>query len=298
MSPVTVQLLYTLEETLLFSIVTIGMFVSFRLLKFPDLTAEGGFGFAAVIGGITLIKTGSPTLSVLAGIAAGAFCGLVTALLANIARLPTILASILTMMMSISAGLLIAGKPSSTLPDLWAIRIILPFFDSPIAIGVFGGLIILFLIMAGLLLFCRTGMGFMLRTRGENPRLTEELNHSLLAWDIVGLCLANGIIGLAAVLFAQRSGYASINMGRGVAIAALAAIMLGESLFYSQTIKQALIGCLLGVLVLRLVRLLALNLGMPDGTLDLVTCSMVIVFYYLAKGRSEKGSGVLENIRV
>jgi putative ABC transport system permease protein len=124
------------------------------------------------------------------------------------------------------------------------------------------------------------------------------MNHSLLAWDIVGLCLANGIVGFAAILFAQRSGYASINMGRGVAIAALAAIMLGESLFYNHTIKQGLIGCLLGTLILRLVRLLALNLGMPDGTLDLVTSSMVVVFYFLAKGRSEKGSGVLENIRV
>jgi putative ABC transport system permease protein len=298
MSPVTIQLFYTLEETLLFSLVTIGMFVSFRLLKFPDLTAEGGFGFAAVMGGIVLAKTGSPTFSVLAGVAAGAFCGLVTALLANIAKLPTILASILTMTMSISAGLLIAGKPSSSLPDLWFIRNILPIWDSPVTTGLIGGALVLMLIVSALLVFCRTGMGFLLRARGENPRLTRELNRSLLAWDVVGLCLANGIVGFAAVLFAQRSGYASVNMGRGVAIAALAAIMLGESLFYNHTIKQALIGCIIGTLVLRLVRLLALNLGMPDGTLDLVTSSMVVVFYYLAKGRSEKGAGVLENIRV
>ena len=298
MNPVTIQLFYTLEEALLFSLVTIGVFVSFRLLKFPDLTSEGGFGFAAIMGGMVTVSTGSPVLGVCAGAAGGALWGLVTALLANIAKLPTILASILSMTMAISCGLLVAAQPNITLPDVWLVRQLFPFIESPVILGVVGGFVFLFIIIAALHLFCQTGMGFILRTRGENPRLCQELGYSLTTWDVIGLCLANATVGIAAALFAQRSGYASINMGRGIAIAALAAIMLGESIFVHQTIKHALIGCFLGTLILRMVRMLALNLGMPEGSLDLVTSLMVVVFYYLAKGRSDKGAGVLENIRM
>ena len=97
MDPVVSQLFYTLETALLFSIVTIGIFISFRVLRFPDFTADGGFGLSAIIGGMTLIKTGSPWLGLISGLLAGILAGAVTALLANKMRLPTILSSILTM---------------------------------------------------------------------------------------------------------------------------------------------------------------------------------------------------------
>ena len=298
MNPVTIQLFYTLEEALLFSLVTIGVFVSFRLLKFPDLTSEGGFGFAAIMGGAVTVSTSSPVLGVCAGAVGGALWGLITALLANITKLPTILASILSMTMAVSAGLLITAQPNITVPDIWLVRQLFPFIESPVIIGVVGGFVFLLIIISALYLFCQTGMGFILRTRGENPRLCQELGYSLTIWDIIGLCMANAIVGTAAALFAQRSGYASIDMGRGIAIAALAAIMLGESIFLHQTIIQALAGCFLGTLILRLVRMLALNFGMPEGSLDFVTSLMVVVFYYVAKGKSDRGEGVLENIRM
>ena len=297
MNPVTIQFLYTIEEAFLFSLVTVGVFISFRLLKFPDLTAEGGFGLAAFFSGVVLIKTGSTAMSILFGVFCGAMCGLTTAILTNIIKLPAILASILTMIMSVSFVLLVAGQPSITLPDIWILKKIIPL-DSPVWIGVVGGAIVLFITMMLLYVVYHSGVGFLLRTRGENPRLLQDLGRSLLCWDVVGLCLANGIIGFAAALFAQRSGYASINMGRGVAIAALAAIMLGESFFKSQSLRQAFFACFIGTVILRLVRLLALFLGMPEGSLDLVTSLMVVVFYYIAKKRPEKSYGVLENIRV
>ncbi len=298
MNPTTVQLLYTFETTLVFSIVTVGVYLSFRTLRFPDLTSEGSFGLSAMVGGAVLIATGSPLLGLLASIATGAMAGIVTAVLANVVRLPTLLASILTMIMCFSLGLLVAGKPSQTLPDQWVLASVLFWIESPIARGILGAAAVLAILIAAILFFLRTGAGFILRARGENPDLTRELRHSLVAWDIVGLALANGIVGLSAVLFSQRSGYASINMGRGVAIYALAAIMLGETIFPSRTMVGALLSCVAGTLILQLVRLLALNLGMPDGSLDLVTSVMVIVFVYLAKARGHLGQNVLEKIRM
>jgi len=298
MSPIISQLLYTIETALLFSFVTVGAYLSFRILRFPDLTSEGGFGLSSIVGGMVLLKTGSGWLSLLSGVGVGFFTGLITAFLANKVRLPTILASILTMTMSLSAGLLIAGKPSLTLTDEWVLRSLLPFINSSLAIGIIG-LGVGFIVMVPIIvMFFKTGIGYILRMRGENPSLCIELKHSLLLWDIIGLGLANGLVGLSAVLLSQRSGYASINMGRGVAISAIAAIMLSEALFATRKLHLSIIGCFVGTLILQLVRLIALNCGIPDGGLDLVTSLMVIFFCWIAASQKNSRPSLLEQIRM
>jgi putative ABC transport system permease protein len=298
MNPVITQLLYTLETALLFSVVTIGVFVAFRVLRFPDLTSEGGFGFSAIIAGIVLIKTGSSWLGLISGLVAGVFTGTVTAFLANKVRLPTILASILTMTMCFSGGLLIAGKPSETLPEGWVLNDILAFLGSPIVVGIVGLAVVFTLVILGLHVFFQTGSGYILRVRGENPSLCGELGHSLLIWDLVGLGLSNGLVGLTAALLSQRAGYASINMGRGVAISAIAAIMLSEALFPTRRLRWSLLACFGGTLILQLVRLMALNFGIPDGGLDLVTSLMVIGFCWFASRREVGRPSLLDQIRM
>jgi putative ABC transport system permease protein len=298
MSATSIQLLYTLETTLVLSLVTVGVYLAFRVIRFPDLTAEGSFGLSATIGGIALAVSGSPEVGLLFGMAVGAMVGCVTAVLANVVRLPTLLASILTMMMCLSVGLLVAGQPSSTLPDKWVLARVLDWVGPPLIVGIVGSAGVLGLVVVTLYLFLNTGAGFVLRARGENPELIREMRHSLLAWDIIGLALANMLVGLGAVLFSQRAGYSSTTMGRGVAIYALAAIMLGETMFPSRSLVPALVGCFAGTLVLQLIRLLALNLGMPDGSLDLVTAVLVIVVVYAAKVRGHLGTTVLEKIRM
>mgnify|MGYP003972597627 FL=1 len=298
MNPIVTQLLYTLEMALLFSVVTIGVFLSIRILRFPDLSSEGGFGLCSIIAGIVFIKTGSTLLGALSGFLAGIFIGTVTAVLANSARLPTILASILTMTMCFSGGLLLAGKPSETLPEGWILKDMLPFLSSPLSIGIVGLALVFALLVPVLHAFFHTGSGYMLRIRGENPPLCKELGHNLLIWDISGLGLSNGLIGFAAVLLSQRSGYASINMGRGVAISAIAAIMLSEALFPSKQLHWSLIACFGGTLILQLVRLLALNFGIPDGGLDLVTSLIVIGFCWLNAIRKVGHPALLAQIRM
>ena len=298
MNPVTIQLLYTIETALLFSVVTVGVFIAFRVLRFPDLTSEGGFGFCAIASGLVLVKTGSAWLGLLCGVLAGVFSGAVTAVLANKVRLPTILASILTMTMCFSGGLLLAGKPNETLPDGWVLQNALFFLDSPLSVGIVGLAIVFSLLVPALHGFFQIGSGYILRVRGENPSLCRELGHSLLTWDVVGLGLSNGLVGLAATLLSQRSGYASVNMGRGVAISAIAAIMLSEALFPTRRLYWSLFACFVGTLVLQLVRLLALNLGIPDGGLDLVTSLMVIGFCWFASRRKQGRPSLLEQIRM
>ena len=298
MNTAIIQLLYTLETTLLFSMVTIGIYVAFRILRFPDLTAEGGFGLAAIVCGMVMLKTQSPWLGLAAAIIIGACTGIITALLTNIVRLPTILASILTMTMCFSVGLLIADKPSVTLPDSWVLSQFLSNLEHPLAIGIVGMGCGLGLVILVMLVLMRTGVGYILHARGENPNLTKELGSSLLVWDIVGLAIANGIVGLAAAMLSQRSGYASINMGRGIAISALASIMLGEAIFPSRRLSLAFIACIGGTFLMQLVRLVALNFGMPDGGLDLVTSLMVISFCWLTQRQSHQQHNILAKIRM
>lgn len=298
MNPFTTQLLYTLEMALLFSIVTIGIYLSFRLLRFPDLTSEGGFGISALVGGLVSIKTASPWLGMAAGVLTGALTGAVTAILANSVRLPTILASILTMTMSLSGGLLLVGKPNAALPSSWVLQDMLGLLGSPLAVGIIGLGVVLACLIAGLYVFLMTGAGNIMRVRGENPSLCQELGHSLLIWDVAGLSLANGMVGLAAVLLSQRSGYASISMGRGVAISAIAAIMLSEILFPTKRVVIAIAACFGGTLILQLVRLAALNMGIPDGGLDLVTSLMLIAVCLFADWKKNGRPLLLEQIRM
>ena len=298
MSSTLLQLLFTLEMSLLFAIVTIGVYLAFRVMKFPDLTSEGGFGFSAMVGGMVLLQSGSPWLGLGAGILAGVFTGMVTAFLANRVGLPTILAAILTMTMCFSAGLLIAGKPSETLPGQWVLKDILFFIDSNLWIGLWGLGFVLIALIVTVHVFLQTGYGYILRMRGENPHLCGELRHSLLLWDMIGLGLANGMVGMAAVLLSQRSGYASINMGRGVAISAIAAIMLSEALFPTKCLYLSLCACFAGTLILQLIRLLALNFGIPDGGLDLVTSMIVIGFCWFANFKKSGQPSILEQIRM
>jgi putative ABC transport system permease protein len=297
-NPTLLQLLYTFETTIQLSLVTIGVYVALKILRFPDLTAEGGFGLAGLTGGMAMTSTGSPWIGLTVSIATGACTGIVTACLANFARLPTLLASILTMTMCFSAGLLIAGQPSKNLADLWVLKSLLPWNGSPLVPGIFGTLILLFVMSTLLLIFLRTGAGVVLCARGENPDLVREMGHSLAAWDIVGLALANGFVGLGAALASQRAGYASINMGRGIAVYAFAAIMLSEAIFPARSRVSALTACVLGTLVLQLVRLVGLNLGLPEGSLDLVTSALVIVLCYLGKSRRVLFRNTLEKIRL
>jgi putative ABC transport system permease protein len=298
MSPAATQLLYTAETASLYSLATLGLYLAFRVLRFPDFTAEGGFGLSALVGGMIMVTTGSPWLGLASAVAVGMLAGATTALLANVVKLPTILSSILTMTMCFSVGLLAAGKPSINLPDAWVLGSLHAFAGSSVAAGLIGGVGALLLIAFALLLLLRTGTGLLLRVRGENPHLLKDMKHSLVVWDVFGLAIANGIVGLAAVLLSQRAGYANISMGRGVAIAAIAAIMLGEAILRPRRPSTAFAACLVGTLILQLVRLLALNLGIPDGGLDLVTSLLVIGFCWSLSRSPQHREALLERIRM
>ncbi len=298
MSSAGMQLLYTLETSLVFSLVTVGLYLSFRVLRFPDLTAEGGFGLAALLGSLVAVKFSSPWLGLLTGVIVGMLAGTVTAFLANTVRLPTILASILTMTMCFSVGILVAGQPHQSLADIWVFSSVDDLLQNPLQTGLLGGFLSLLLTSVLLVLLLRSGRGLLLRVRGENPTLGKELGHSLLKWDIIGLAVANGVVGLGAVLLSQRAGYANISLGRGVAISALAAIMLAEAVFPNRKIEWAFAACIAATFVIQLVRLFALNLGVPDGGLDLVTSLLVICFVWISNVRKKSGRSLLEQIRM
>jgi putative ABC transport system permease protein len=298
MNATSLQLLYTAQDALLFSLATLGVFVSFRILRFPDLTAEGGYGLAATVGGMVVVATGSFGLGLAASTAAGAATGVATSLLTNLTRLPTILSSILVMTMSVSLALLICGRPNVSLPSGWILGSFQKALGMPVLGGIAAAAAIVAIVGAGLMVLMHSGAGLLLRTRGENPRLLAELGRSLVLWDIIGVGLGNGLIGLAAGLSSQQAGYTSIQMGRGVVIGALAAILLGESLVPHMTLARSMACCVLGTLILRMIRLLGLSLGMPDGSLDLVTSVIVVVFYVAARRSPATRVELLDNIRM
>lgn len=277
-----IAFLGAIETGLLFGIVALGVFISFRVLDFPDLTVDGSLPLGAATAA-TLIVTGyNPYVACLAAMLMGALAGLVTAWLNVKLGILHLLASILTMIALYSINLRIMGKPNQAL--LGEDTVFTPFeqmIDLPyywvtpiVLLGVIG----LLLIVLNLFLASETGLG--MRATGVNARMASAQGIRTGQMKMAGIALSNALVALAGALFAQIQGGADITMGVGVIVVGLAAVILGEATFSTRTIILATIGCVIGSIVYRVVVAVALNaefIGLQAQDLKLVTAVLVIL---------------------
>ena len=273
------SLLGAVEIGLIFSLVALGVFISFRLLRFPDLTVDGSFPLGGAVCAI-LISTGhNPYVATVAATAAGAVAGLVTGWLNVRLKIMDLLASILMMIALYSINLRIMGGPNVPLiNDETLFTLLQPpglddYWSRP--------MILLVIVIAAKLFmdwFFATERGLAIRATGSNARMARAQGINTGAMVLLGMAVSNALVGLAGALFAQTQGGADISMGIGTIVIGLAAVIVGEAILPSRRLVYATLAAILGAIVYRFFIAIALNsdfIGLKAQDLNLVTAVLV-----------------------
>ncbi|CAO5678962.1 MAG: hypothetical protein NEHIOOID_01011 [Holosporales bacterium] len=252
------QLIGTLELGLIYSLVALAAYLSFRTLNFPDMTVDGSYVLGAAVYATSVgVYQHHPLVATLLAIFAGGCAGFLTAFMATRLKMLNLLAGIVTMTALYSINLRIMGRPNVALltePNIFntwfsGVDKIIPLF-----------IIVVFVVLA-LCLFLKTQIGLAIRSVGSNEKMSRAQGINDKGMIILGLCLANGLVAFSGALYAQYSGFADINLGVGTVITGLAALIIGEALFRHRRVQDALIACVLGALIFYAVTAFALNFG-------------------------------------
>lgn len=269
------------EIGLIFSLVALGVFISFRLLRFPDLTVDGSFPLGGAVGAVCIANGMDPFLATLLATLAGAAAGVVTALLNVRLKIMDLLASILMMIALYSINLRIMGRPNIPLimePTVFSVLQpdwLMDYIGRPLIL-----IVVVLVAKLGLDAYFATQQGLSIRATGSNPRMARAQGVNTGAMIILGMAISNGLVGLAGALYAQSQGGADISMGVGTIVIGLAAVIVGESILPSRRLFMLTLAVILGAVVYRFFIALALNsdfIGLQAQDLNLITAVLVTV---------------------
>ncbi|KRL05710.1 ABC transporter permease [Liquorilactobacillus oeni DSM 19972] len=274
----------SIGQGLLWAVLGVALFLTFRILNFPDMTVEGTFPLGAATA-VTAISHGlSPLIATFLAFLAGGFAGLITGLLYTKGKIPILLAGILVMTACLSINLRIMGGANISLLGKQTVfsnhflESLPKYFDS-----VFIGFIIISIITILLVLFLQTELGQAFIATGDNPVMARSLGINTDNMTIMGLMVSNGLIGMGGAFIAQSNGYADVNMGIGIIVIALASIIIGEVVFGELTLNQRLIAVTLGSILYRFVLLTVLQLGFSTNDLNLLSALILAICLMLPK---------------
>ena len=259
-------------QGLLWALLGLGLYLTFRILNFADMTVEGTFPLGAAVAVANLAHGMSPYLATFLALLAGMIAGLVTGLLYTKGKIPILLAGILTMTAIYSINLRIMGGSNisligkKTLLNNEFLKSLPQYFSSVVL-----GVIVVVIITGILVFFLNTDFGQAFIATGDNPKMAKSLGIYTDSMIIIGLMLSNGIVALCGALIAQNNGYADINMGIGTIVIALASIIIGEVAFGELTLNQRLVAVTLGSIIYRLILLAVLQLGFSANDLNLIS---------------------------
>ena len=238
------MLISIISQGLVWAILGLGIFMTFRILNFPDMTTEGSFPLGGAVA-VTLITQGvNPFLATLAAIGAGCLAGLVAGLLYTKGKIPTLLSGILVMTSCHSIMLMIMGRANLGLLNTKQIQDVLPFSSE--VNQLLTGLIFVTLVILLMLFFLDTKLGQAYIATGDNPDMARSFGINTGRMELMGLVLSNGVIALAGALIAQQEGYADVSRGIGVIVVGLASLIIGEVLFKSLTLAERLVTIVVG----------------------------------------------------
>lgn len=271
--------LSTVSQGLLWAIMALGVFLTFRVLDVADLSVEGTFPLGAAVAA-TLIDAGhSVWFAMLIALIAGCIGGTVTALLTTKLKIPALLSGILTMIGLYSVNLMIMGK--ANVPLLRAETVFTLTEDlfgvSSVVATLIVGLIATTVVGVIMYWFFGTVLGTAIRATGCNPQMARAQGINTNVMVILGLLISNGLVALSGALVAQSNGFADVGMGTGTIVIGLASVIIGEVLFGTRSFKNWLISVVLGSVVYRAVIAIVLELGMPPNDLKLFTAVLVAI---------------------
>ncbi|EEA86210.1 ABC transporter permease [Peptacetobacter hiranonis] len=258
-------------QSLILAIMAIGVYITFKILDFPDMTADGSYTMGAAISAAALAGGLNPLVGVLLAVVGGALAGMVTGLLHIKVKISNLLSGILTMGMLYSINLRIMGKsniPLFTFPNLFKGNI------PPVVIA------LIFVLIAKILLdlFLKTGLGYTLKGVGDNEQMIKSLGINIGNIKILGLMISNALIALSGALMAQFQGFADVTMGIGTLVLGIASIIIGLTLFKKIRAVKATTAILIGAFIYQFTIYFALNLGMLSTDLKLISSLVIVTF--------------------
>ena len=280
-----------------YSLLAVGVYITFRILDMADLTVDGTFGLGLAISARCAVA-GHPALGLVLGVLGGACAGSVTGLLITKAKINPLLASIITMTGLYSVNIYVLGAPNVSLLD--ASRIYEPLMALvPGMAAAHAKMIVIIAIVCAvvalLAVYFRTESGLAMRATGDNEEMCRASSINTALFRLAGLALANGLVGLTGALIAQYQGYADINSGTGMVVVGLASVLIGELLGGGRSVTAGLVTAVLGSVVYRIVLQTALAMDILDSNaLKLITATLVALFMSLpairaaAAGAAEK----------
>lgn len=274
------------EQGLLFAIMALGVYLTFRILNFPDLTVDGSFALGGAIGAKLIIDGFNPITATIIAMIAGAAAGAITGILTTKGKINGLLAGILTMIALYSVNLRIMDRANLPLLREDTLYTYVQDLHFPnLAIGgytLLTGIAIVFFVFVMVMKvvidwFMHTQIGLGLRATGDNPAMIRSFGINTDSTTIIGLALSNALVALSGALVAQYQGFADVGMGIGMIVIGLASVIVGEVIFGSSSIFRATLAVLLGSVVYRLVIALALRAGLSPSDMKLITAVLVIL---------------------
>ncbi|GIP27124.1 ABC transporter permease [Paenibacillus sp. J23TS9] len=260
-----------IELGLLYALMALGVYITYRILDFPDLTVDGSFTTGGAIAAVMISHGYNAWFASLAGFLGGVAAGACTGLLHTKGKINGLLSGILMMIALYSINMRILGKPNVAIMDENTVFNINPWILIPLFV------IIVLLLMNW---FLHTDLGLALRATGDNDRMIRSLGANTDTTKIVGVSLANGLVALSGALITQLSGFADSSMGIGMIVIGLASVIIGEAIFGARNVIHATIAVVLGSVVYRIVVAFALRVEWLDAS-DLKLITAIIVIFAL-----------------
>ena len=289
----------TLTQGFIYAMLSYGIYITYKILDFPDLTVDGSFPLGAAVTALLLVKGVNPYLTLLAALAVGAAAGFVTGFIHVRLKVRDLLAGIITMTALFSVNLQIAGS------NLSVARSIATVFTAAPTMALFGSLslimrklivsIIIMLICKILLdLYFKTKSGFLLRAVGDNSALVTTLAKDMGRVKIIGLVISNALVALSGAVVCHEQRSFSAMMGTGQMVFGLAAVIIGTTLFRKMSFVKGTTAVIAGSVIYKACIQIAISLGLPANLLKLITAVLFLVI--LVIGNFEKGT-VKKNVR-
>ena len=271
----------TIEQSLIFAIMLLGVYISFRILNFPDMTVDGTFPLGAAISAKLLTLGVNPYLTLLVALISGAAAGAITGLIHVKLKVKDLLAGILVMTALYSINLRVMGK--SNIPLFEEDNIFNTEYSMMITI------VVLILISKFLLDYLlKTKFGFALKALGDNENLIVSLGLNEEKYKIYGLMIANAFVAFSGAVLAQYQGFADVGMGTGIIVIGLASIIIGDTLFGKRRRLAGTTIVIIGSILYRGVIAVTLSMGMDASDLKLITSVIVIVILWIQKQKDKR----------
>jgi len=308
-------LIGALTVGLILSLLALGVFITFRVFSFPDITVDGSFTLGACVAAVLVVKGCEPMLATAAGALAGMIAGATTGVLHTKFKINGLLAGILVMTALYTVNLRVMGKANQPLSDpdrevatlaVYAEKVG-AFFSGGAATVNIGGWDVsvrdLALLLASLAAasagaavmfwFFRTELGTAMRATGDNPQMITAQGVSVGNMTIAGLALSNGLVGLAGAVLAQYQGFSDVQMGIGMVVWGLASVIMGEALVRVKSLGLLLVGTVMGSVLFRLLVATALRMGLDANDLKLITAVFVFAALVLPDliGKMRRNTG-------